>query len=352
MSLYQRGTIWWCKLYQDGQPIYKSTKTSDKHKAKRIHDTWAGEIVQGSFLPRADQKRYEELVEDLKQHYRNTESRDLVEVEKRLKHLDAFFSSTRAAKIDPSMVARYIEHRKAQRAANGTINRELGILTRTFRLALENGHVTRVPVIRKLKEAAPRQGFFEREQFAAVRKHLPDDLQVAATVAYTYGWRTQSEVLTLERRQLDLEAETLRLDPGTTKNDDGRLVFLTPELKTLLSAQVERVKALEKKLGRIIPYLFPHLGQRGGHINQGLVGTMKTDFRKAWVTACKRAGIPGALRHDCRRTAVRNMVNEGVPERVAMKVTGHRTRSVFDRYHIVSPADPKEASRKLAQGAR
>ena len=352
MSLYQRGTIWWCKLYQDGQPTYKSTKTSDKQKAKRIHDTWAGEIAQGSFLPRADQKRYEELVEDLKQHYRNTECRDMVEVEKRLKHLDAFFSGTRAAKIDPSMVGRYVEHRKAQRAANGTINRELGILTRTFRLALENGHVTRVPVIRKLKEAAPRQGFFEREQFAAVRKHLPDDLQVAATVAYTYGWRTQSEVLTLERRQLDLEAETLRLDPGTTKNDDGRLVFLTPELKTLLSAQVERVKALEKKLGRIIPYLFPHLGQRGGHINRRLVGTMKTDFRKAWVTACKRASIPGALRHDCRRTAVRNMVNEGVPERVAMKVTGHRTRSVFDRYHIVSPADLKEASRKLAQSAR
>jgi integrase len=156
-------------------------------------------------------------------------------------------------------------------------------------------------------------------------------------------------VLTLERRQLDLQAETLRLDPGTTKNDDGRLVYLTPELMSLLSAQLERVKALERKVGKIIPWLFPHLSVKGSHISRRLIGTRKVDFRKAWISACKGAGVPGALRHDCRRTAVRNMVNEGVPERVAMKVTGHRTRSVFDRYHIVSPADLKEASRKLAQ---
>jgi integrase len=221
-----------------------------------------------------------------------------------------------------------------------------------FRLAFENRRVASVPIIRKLKEASPRQGFFEREQFEAVRKRLPEDLQAAVTLAYTFGWRMQSEVLTLERRQLDLEAETLRLDPGTTKNEDGRLVYLTPEIKTLLTAQVARVRALEGQLSRIIPWLFPHLETPGGHINRRLVGSIRADFRKAWVTACKRAGIPGALRHDCRRTAVRNMVNGGVPERVAMKVTGHRTRSVFDRYQIVSPADLKEPSRRLAQAGQ
>ena len=141
--------------------------------------------------------------------------------------------------------------------------------------------------------------------------------------------------------KLDLEAGTVRLEPGTTKNDEGRLVYLTPELKALLAAQVERVRQLERQTGRIIPFVFPHL--RGVHR-----GERRRDFRRAWESACRQAGCPGMLRHDFRRTAVRNMVNSGVAERVAMAVTGHKTRSVFDRYHIVSPGDLQDVARRLA----
>src|SRR5262245_53686122 len=180
-----------------------------------------------------------------------------------------------------------------------------------------------------------------RHHYDAVRHRLEVDLQVAVAIAYTYGWRMQSEVLRLERRQLDLEAGTLRLDPGTTKNDEGRIVYLTPELKVMLATQVERVEALQRRLGRIIPFLFPH---RGKGIR---AGKLRRDFRKAWTTACENAGVAGRFRHDFRRTAVRNLVNAGVPERVAMSITGHKTRSVFDRYHIVSPGDLQEAVRRL-----
>jgi integrase len=130
--------------------------------------------------------------------------------------------------------------------------------------------------------------------------------------------------------------------PGSTKNDDGRLVYLTPPLQAALTEPLARGDALQRKLGRIIPFMFMHAdGPLHPKTEQRrcMTGDRIREFRRAWRTACKRAGVSGMLRHDFRRTAVRNMVNDGTPERVAMQFTGHRTRSVFDRYHIVAPAD-------------
>jgi len=296
---------------------------------------------QLTILPCADRIRYEEIAEDLRRHYETTGRRVLKEADARLKNLKEFFQQRRVAGIGPAEIQLYVERRQKKSAANGTINRELATLSRMLRLAYTNGKLLRLPVLERLKESAPRQGFFERDQFLGVRRRLPDDLQVAVTIAYVFGWRMDSEVLTLERRQLDLDAGTLRLDPGTTKNDEGRIVYLTDELKRLLAAQLERIEALQRRLGRIVPFLFPHL-------DGDELGRPRRDIRSAWRTACKAAGCPGMLPHDLHRTAVRNMVNAGVPERVAMKVTGHRTRAVFDRYHIVSPADLQDVARKPA----
>ena len=86
-----------------------------------------------------------------------------------------------------------------------------------------------------------------------------------------------------------------------------------------------------------------HPSRRGAHRN----GKPIKSFIKVWRAACLAAGQPGKIPHDFRRTAVRNLVRSGVPERVAMKLTGHKTRSVFERYNIVSDGDLADAARKL-----
>jgi len=332
----------------NGKKVIESTGLTDEREARRVLKEREGRVATGQpILPRVDKVRYEEIRDDLSRYYAATQARELGEVGKRLAHLDKFFGSLRVIAIDRSTILRYIEARQAQGAANGTVNREITMLGTMLRHAVAANKLVRLPDLRKvkLKEATPRQGFFEPEQFEWVRKRLSQDLQVAVSIAYTFGWRMQSEVLALCLRHVDLEAGTLILEPSMTKNGEGRVVYVTPELKMLLAEQIARVRALERKLGRVIPYLFPHADQAAPQ----LLGTQRADFRKAWISACKGAGVPDRLRHDFRRTAARNLVRRGVPERVAMMITGHKTRSVFERYNIVSPTDLQEAARKLSE---
>jgi integrase len=155
-------------------------------------------VAEGQpILPRADRVRYEEAAEDLRQHYATTGSRGTVEAGWRFAHLAGFFASRRIVSLGPQDATAYAAHRQGQGASNGTINRELAVLGRMLRLAAEHNKLMRVPVLRELKEAAPRAGFFEPAQYEAVRRRLPEDLQLACAIAYTYGWRMRSEVLTL-----------------------------------------------------------------------------------------------------------------------------------------------------------
>ena len=161
------------------------------------------------------------------------------------------------------------------------------------------------------------------------------------TFADLTGWRIGSEILPLQWRQVDFQAGTVRLDVGTTKNRDGReFPFdVCPELRDLLEHQRAITRAVEQQRGQIVPWVFHRTGRR------------IRSFYRSWHAACEQAECPSRIPHDFRRTAVRNLVRAGVPERVAMMLTGHKTRSVFERYNIVSGADLRDGVRKLVRAA-
>jgi integrase len=243
-------------------------------------------------------------------------------------------------KITAADINAYVEHRQKKGAAAASINRELAIMKRAFTLAIRSGKLlhSHRPYIAMLAEHNVRTGFFEAEQFAAVKGQLRPALQPIAEFAYLTGWRVQSEVLPLEWRNVDLKAGTVTLDVGSTKNGEGRTIYLTAALRTLLEAQGTASDALKAR-NVICPFVFHRNGKRIRH------------FYKAWRTACELAECPGKLLHDFRRTAIRNYVRAGIPERVAMAMSGHKTRAVFDRYDIVSPGDLQAAAATLDQSA-
>ena len=124
-----------------------------------------------------------------------------------------------------------------------------------------------------------------------------------------------------------VKAGTVRLEAGETKNDAARNLVLNGELRALLKAQLS-----SRHLG--CSYVFHNEGER------------IRDFRGAWESSCNAAKVQGKLFHDLRRTGVRNNVRAGIPERVAMMISGHKSRSVFERYNIVDPRDLEDAAAK------
>jgi len=149
------------------------------------------------------------------------------------------------------------------------------------------------------------------------------------TFLYLTAWR-KGEMRSLEWRDIDLEGHAIRLRPENSKNHHGRTVKLAGELLNVIR------RAHENRRSEC-PFVF--------HDN----GTPIGDFRKAWRNATKAAGLSGILVHDLRRSGVRNAIRAGVPEPVAMALSGHRTPSMLHRYNIVSEGDLGAAAEKIDQ---
>lgn len=335
---HEGSDVWWIQYSVRGKRYRESSGSTDHAAATRMLRQKIADVVGGKPVgPRVDRTTLADLLALVEARYKADDRRSAVRVRIAAKHLTRILGAgCRARDIGASTVTTYQVRRLEEGAARGTINYEVSTLRRGFGLAIEDERIALQPKFKMLKLDNVRKGFFEPEQSRAVMRHLPEHLIPFCRVAYITGWR-RGELTSRMWKHVDFAKGLLRLDPGETKNGEGREFPFTPELRAILQAQRERVGEISKATGRIVPWVFCQDN-----------GSALYDFRKAWASACRKAGVPGRLVHDFRRTAVRNLERAGVPRSSAMKLTGHRSESVYRRYAIVDSGMLAEAVAKLA----
>lgn len=330
--------VWTIKYYRHGKAYIESSK-SDKHKvAEMLLRRREGDISQGK-LPGIyfDRVLFEDLARAFILDYKNNQMDSLKKAERSVTYLAKSFEGVRVTDITTDKIREYINGRIKEGLSNASINRELAALKRMFHLGKEAGRVNEIPHIPMLEEKNVRKGFFEYEEYIVLLNALPSYLKSLVTFGYLTGWRV-NEIRSLTWDRVDLKEGTVTVDD--TKNEESRTIYMSEEISGLMQSLVR-----QRRLGCV--YVFNRDGQ-----------PIK-DFRAAWKNACIKAGlfqvvkdeeghetkVPTKIFHDLRRTGVRDMVRSGIPERVVMTISGHKTRSVFDRYNIVSDKDLREAAK-------
>ena len=357
----RKARFFWIQYRVNSRPVRENTHSEKITVAKHLLQRRIGEIHVGAWVgPKTQKTTIADIVEAVFRDYRINGLKSVRLAEHRWrKHLEPFFGNLRAVEVTSDSLSKYIDERRAAGGANATINREMALLRRAFNIAYHANprKVHEVPSFPMLKENDARSGFVTYEEYAELCRNCREPwLRALIGAGFNFGFRV-NELLTLRVRQVDLLAHSITLDAGTTKNRKPRTVPMTSEVYKLLCSCI---------VGKQ-PSDFVFTRSNGKPVG---------DYRWDWYRLCVRSGLgkltcsrcsstvtdedarrcerchvllrySGKIFHDFRRSAVRNMTRSGVPRSDAMKISGHRTESIFARYDIGNDADLVEAARRI-----
>jgi integrase len=364
-------SVWWYQIWVNGKRQRGSTGCRNKREADAFVRRKLAEYSVGLSSPENEKVTVKKLVEDVLLRNKNNGNKTVGDDGLRWKnHLEPFLGHLRATQVSSDLIDRYINNRKSEQTRskvapeNGTINRELALLKSAFNhgTAQTPPTVRFVPHFNMLQENNVRRGFLQDEQYLRLSRECAIEgiwLAGLFETAYAYGWR-EDELLELRVGQLDLLGKII--DLGETKNGDQRMILMTEHIFLILVRCVAGKKPADRVFTRDD-------------------GSPVKDFRQAWWNACIRSGLGrfecrdcgsnvsegrrcttceskkkakyiGLKFHDLRRTGIRNMSREGIPEKVGMLISGHKTDSVYRRYNIVDMEVLKTATTKIEEHQR
>jgi integrase len=378
--IFRRGKTWWVQYYVNGQQVRESSKSRKKSVAEKLLMRRLVAIEDGTATVPHRQITYEEMRQRLVTD--RTKKQNAGKPEDGLKPLDAAFGGLKASVITRDAIDEFALAQRGLGKANDTINGYLRALRRMFRLSAAD--VKNPPDVNAsmLKASKARQGFIDREQYLRLLAMLPDYVRPIYTFGYFTGMRL-GELKNLTWARVDRQGETIRLESEDTKNAEPRAIPYgkVPELKQLMDE------------------LWKSTTDASGLVFTRKKGKRLGSFRKAWIRACIKASIAtksgvsrmlwecptchdqtevekqpwppelpkaepprcakcdrvlrwtycGLIFHDLRRAGVRNLVRAGVPQSVAMRISGHKTTAVFQRYNITDEKDIANAMERVAQ---
>ncbi len=330
-SIYRRGDRWAIEFWKDGVQHRESARTSSENEAIAHLRQRADELAQNRYVgPRAERVTVKALLALVAQDYATTGNRSSRTLKFRVAALESELGHLRAVAVSSGAIEAYKSKRLGDGKAKATINRELACLRRAYRLASQSRppliSANRVPTINLYQENNVRQGVVSPEDYLALLAQLPDPINDAVTLGYLSGWR-RAEVLGMTWSEVDRTRGLMTPPAERSENREPRELPLSPALAALIEKRWQARLVSGPSGPRVCDRVFHREGEP------------VRDFRSAWRKAVEAIGRPGLLFHDLRRSAVTNMIRAGVPEQTAMRISGHRTSSVFRRYRIVEAKD-------------
>ncbi len=332
---YERGGQFWIDYHVRGERFREPGGATEKEAKRKLKDRLK-QIHGDRFVGPAEEKlTVHQIADNLITYLETRGAKAVPSFKSHLRPVKEALSLVRVVDLTTARIEAFIKERREANKKPATVNRETGALRQALNLARKQGRLTRIPYVPMLREDNARQGFFERADFEAVAAKLKDPITDIARFAYLSGWR-KGEILPMTWDAVDRSAREVRL--ATSKNGQGRVLGYDEgsELEILIDRRwkAREFTTRDKQTG-ISEYVFH---RQGAPI---------VDFKKVWAKACEDTKVGKRLFHDLRRTAVRDMMRAGVPQSVAMAISGHKTISVFNRYNITSEDDKREGLRRL-----
>lgn len=343
----QFSKTWTMRFYRNGKEVDITSGTEDRAEAEQVYlRELANYAERGPETTNQAQVTVGQLLglvlDEYKLKNRRTHYNKKREIESvlmpRVGHL-------KAMKFGTQQIKAYIEARqkdalwstkatqdwkkKGKKVAPATINRELATIRRAFNLGSQHDPplVSRVPKFMMLEEDNVREGVVTHDQYQALRSKLPPPERLALVISYHTGARL-GELLLIEKPHVDLKAGRIKMPGRTTKSKKPKYIPIYGDMREEIEGALQ-------------------MGDKGCSFLVQRDGAMVDDIGPAWERACKACGIPSAIFHDLRRTALTNMIEAGFSEKEAMEISGHKTAEVFRRYHIVSEKRMQRAGERL-----